>query len=86
MKPFLLNIENGIAILWQLVPTRIRHFLLKGLFVLESRGNAANGLKNLFAIQDDLEHVVNERALVFGQKEHPKHRLTHDHDFFCGPH
>lgn len=82
MKTFFLKIANMISFVWWLIPTSSRHFFLKGLFVLESRGDAAKGLKNLFAIQDDLEHVVNERGLVYGQGEHPKHRLTRYHDFF----
>jgi SAM-dependent methyltransferase len=82
MKALMLRVADAIAVLWQLVPARLRHVLLKGLFVLESRGDAARGLKNLFAVQDDLEHVVNERALAFGAGEHPKHRLTRYHDFF----
>ena len=82
MKALMLKLANGLAIIWQLVPARIRHVFLKGLFVLESRGDPARGLKNLFAIQDGLEHVVNERALASGAGEHPKHRLTRYHDFF----
>ncbi|MCC7252922.1 class I SAM-dependent methyltransferase [Hyphomicrobium sp.] len=82
MKALLLKTANVLAVIWQLIPARFRHLYLKGLFVLESRGDARNGLKNLFAIQDDLEHVVNERALVSGDGVHPKHRLTRYHDFF----
>jgi len=39
-------------------------------------------LKRLFALQDDLDHVVNERAMVYGRGEHPKHRLMRYHSFF----
>lgn len=82
MKALLLSIANGLAVVWRLVPARLRHIYLKGLFVLESRGDAKAGLKNLFAIQDDLEHVVNATALASGKGVHPKHRLTRYHDFF----
>lgn len=82
MKTSLLNLATMLAYVWRLFPARLRHTFLKGLFVLESRGDAAQGLKNLFAIQDDLEHVVNGTALVLGKGVHPKHRLTRYNDFF----
>jgi SAM-dependent methyltransferase len=83
MKVLLLRAADGLALLWQVIPQRLRHVLLKGLFVLESRGSdTGKGLARLFALQDDLEHVVNERALAHGRGEHPKHRLMRYHDFF----
>jgi hypothetical protein len=36
----------------------------------------------LFAVQDVLEHVVNERAMAYGLGEHPKHKLTRGTHFF----
>ncbi len=45
-------------------------------------GDPAEGLRRLFALQDRLELAVNERAMALGRGEHPKHRLTHYHDFF----
>lgn len=83
MKSAALAVANVLAILWQLLPGRLRLLLIKGLFVLESRGSdTSQGLKRLFGLQDALEHVVNERAMVLGKGIHPKHRLTHYHDFF----
>ena len=83
MKALGLKIANALAVAWRLLPQSIRHLLLKGLFVLESRGaDSRAGLARLFALQDGLEHVVNERAMVYGRGEHPKHRLTRYHDFF----
>ena len=83
MKSFGLKLANVLAVLWQLLPQRLRLLYLKGLFVLESRGaDTTNGLARLFAVQDELEHVVNERAMVYGRGEHPKHKLTRYHDFF----
>lgn len=82
MKAVLLSLASGVAVIWRLVPRRLRHIYLKGLFVLESRGDTQAGLRNLFAIQDDLEHVVNATALASGGGIHPKHRLTRYHDFF----
>jgi hypothetical protein len=53
------------------------------LFVLESRGpDAGQGFARLFAVQDVLEHVVNERAMAYGKGEHLKHKLTRGTHFF----
>jgi hypothetical protein len=83
MKAFGLKLANAFAVVWRLIPQRWRFFLLKGMFVLESRdADAGRGLARLFAVQDALEHVVNERAMVYGQGEDPKHKLTRYHDFF----
>ena len=83
MKKIGLKIADGIAPLWQFLPRRLRHHLLKGLFVLESRGaDSRSALKRLFDVADGLEHVVNERAMIYGNGEHPKHRLIQYHDFF----
>ena len=83
MKAFGLKVANVLALVWQLLPMRLRHLLLKGMFVLESRGpDTGAALKRLFTLQDDLDHVVNERAMIHGKGEHPKHRLMRYHDFF----
>jgi SAM-dependent methyltransferase len=83
MKKLLLAAADGMSLVWRLLPQRLRHIFLKGLFVLESRGgDSGAALGRLFAVQDDLEHVVNERALAYGKGEHPKHELTHYHDYF----
>ena len=38
MKAIGLKIANLLSLVWRLLPERLRHLLLKGLFVLESRG------------------------------------------------
>jgi 2-polyprenyl-3-methyl-5-hydroxy-6-metoxy-1,4-benzoquinol methylase len=83
MKKIGLKIADAVAVVWRLLPQRLRLMFLKGMFVLESRGrDTSQGLARLFALQDALEHVVNERAMVHGRGEHPKHRLTSYHAFF----
>lgn len=72
----------GLSRLWRILPGRFRDAVLTGLLVLESRGNAAQGLRRLFLIKDRLEWVINERAMVYGDGVHPKHRLMSYHDFF----
>lgn len=81
-KQFALRLADIIAWFWRLLPGSLRKGLLTGLFVLESRGKPADGLRKLLALQDRLEWVINERALAYGNGIHPKHRLTRYHDFF----
>jgi SAM-dependent methyltransferase len=83
MKALGLKLADLMALLWQILPRRGRLFLLKGLFVLESRGaDTGKALARLFAVHDAIEHVINERAMVHGKGVHPKHGLTQYHDFF----
>jgi 2-polyprenyl-3-methyl-5-hydroxy-6-metoxy-1,4-benzoquinol methylase len=83
VKRALLAIADSVAPLWGLIPGRLRRGLLFGLFILEGRQrSAADGLRNLFAVQDRLNLALNERAAAYGNGEHPKHRLTRYHDFF----
>ncbi|HWV40179.1 class I SAM-dependent methyltransferase [Pseudorhodoplanes sp.] len=79
-----LAVAEGVSRLWRVLPARLRENFIFGLFVLESRGDSAEGLRRLFALQDRLELAVNERAMAFGRGEHPKHRLTRYHDYFIG--
>lgn len=83
MKALGLKVADFLSFFWRLLPQRVRLILLKGLLVLESRGgDTKQGLARLFALQDALEHVVNERAMIHGKGEHPKHTLIRYHDFF----
>ena len=85
MKALGLKLADLIALLWQVLPQRARLFLLKGLFVLESRGpDTGRALARLFTVADALEHVINERAMIHGKGVHPKHGLTNYHAFFVG--
>ena len=55
-----------------------------GFAVLESRiGAPGDALCRLYTIEDSLELVINERAMAFGEGEHPKHHLTDYHGFFA---
>ena len=84
MKEFALTLASAISWPWRLLPAPLREWGVTGLFVLESRGDPAKGLRRLFALQDRLQWVVNERAMAYGDGVHPKHRLMHYHDFFVG--
>lgn len=61
---------------------RLRHFFIKGMMVLETRGDVKSGLARAFLLEDAIRHVVNERAMVSGEGVHPKHRLMQYHKFF----
>jgi 2-polyprenyl-3-methyl-5-hydroxy-6-metoxy-1,4-benzoquinol methylase len=82
MKAALLAIANAFALLWQILPRQLRRLTFKALFVLESRGDPRAALARLFAIQDEWEKIVSERATKLDRGEHPKHRLMRYHDFF----
>ena len=82
MKKILLILVNFISFFWRLIPSKLRRIFITGIFLLESRGNVNNGLRKLFLIKDNLDWVINERALFFGNGKHPKHILTKYHDFF----
>ena len=82
-KTLLLKLATPIARIYGLIPFRLRETLIFGQFILESRtGDPANALKRLFTLQDRLDLVINERAVAYGNGEHPKHRLMAYHDFF----
>lgn len=81
-KEAALAVANRLSRLWRFLPAKARENTIFGLFVLESRGDPAEGMRRLFALQDRLELAINERAMALGRGEHPKHRLTRYHDFF----
>lgn len=67
------------------VPAGLRRKLLFALLVLESRtGMPDAALRQLFAIADDLDLIIDERATALGGGAHPKHRLTNYHEYFIG--
>lgn len=82
MKKLFLNLAGVISIFWRAIPHPLRVGFLTGLFVLESRTEPGIALRRLLLLSDKLEWVINERALAYGNGEHPKHRLTKYHEFF----
>ncbi len=83
MKRIALKIAHILGLIWRMLPGSLRTGLLTGLFVLDSRhGDSAKGLSRLFLLRDRLDWVINERAMIYGRGEHPKHRLTNYHRFF----
>lgn len=82
MKRIALKLADLLSLVWRVLPGGLRRLIIKGLMVLETRGDARQGLSRAFMIEDDVRHVINERALVLGHKVHPKHRLIDYHTFF----
>ena len=83
MKVLLLQIARLLSFPWLLIPKTLRYVLISGLLTIESRGrNSSSALKRLFKIQDFLNLLINERAMVYESGIHPKHRLTDYHNFF----
>ena len=78
-----LVVAQALSVFWKLIPFRGRKVIISFLMLLESRGRFPDAsLKRLFAIEDFLTVLVNERALALGEGEHPKHSLMNYHDFF----
>lgn len=82
-KKHLLRILTLVSFFWKLVPRQLRNSFILLVFILESRGKSVdNGLRRLFALEDSLQKVINERAIMLGNGEHPKHDLIPYHQFF----
>ena len=83
MKKVVLKFANVLSVFWRLIPISMRTIFFSGMLILDSRQkNAGNGLARLFALRDKLDWIINERAMIYGGGEHPKHRLIGYHDFF----
>jgi len=83
IKKIILIFISIIAFPLKLIPESIRRNILFSLLVIESRVcNSKKTLKNLFLLKDKLEILINERALKYGEGQHPKHKLMKYHDYF----
>lgn len=83
LKSFLKAAAAALSLPLRLLPASGRRALITGLLLSDSRiGTPTNALRRLFRLQDDVERLINERAMAYGRGEHPKHRLTRYHDFF----
>ena len=83
MKKLLFKVASVISVIWRLIPFSMRKHIFLALFIFESRSKStAKSLGRLFEVEDELSLVMNERAIAYGEGEHPKHKLTNYHDFF----
>jgi len=83
VKEIILQVISVIALPFRVFPSFVRRSILFSFLVIESRISAPKKtLKNLFLLKDKLEMLINERALAYGEGEHPKHILMKYHDYF----
>ena len=83
MKQALNYLLSIFGLFWNILPAQFRLGMLTLLLILESRAfSPKNGLKNLFQVEDKLNWIINERAMKFGEGQHPKHSLIRYHDYF----
>jgi SAM-dependent methyltransferase len=77
---FILSIINKFT---SIIPDFFIIFLSKVILLLKVySNNPKNDLILLFKIKDEFEKIINNRALSYGNGEHPKHYLTMYHQFF----
>ena len=83
LKTVIVTLGRGLALPLSLIPFALRRRFVSGLVFLESRiGGPGAALARLFALWDDLDLMINERATAYGNGVNPKHRLTNYHAFF----
>lgn len=83
IKKITLKFISIIAWPFNIIPDNWRRNILFAFLVIESRiKNPKNTLKNLLQLKDKLDLLINERALIYGGGEHPKHTLMKYHDYF----
>jgi SAM-dependent methyltransferase len=76
----LLSIINKFTIF---IPDFLIIFLSKAVVLPRVySNNPKKDLMLLFKIKDEFEQIINNRALSYGNGEHPKHYLTMYHQFF----
>tara|TARA_B110000003_G_scaffold275525_1_gene318410 strand:+ start:184 stop:948 length:765 start_codon:yes stop_codon:yes gene_type:complete len=81
-KKIIIQILNLINFFWKFIPSTLRKFLIRSILAIESRGDPKKSLKFLFKIQDYIEQFINQSALRYEGKHHPKHRLISYHNYF----
>jgi 2-polyprenyl-3-methyl-5-hydroxy-6-metoxy-1,4-benzoquinol methylase len=83
IKNILNRILDSVGFIWNLLPQRLRIQFITVLLIIESRHwSAASGMRNMFAVEDKLNWIINERAMNYGNGIHPKHRLTKYFEYF----
>jgi SAM-dependent methyltransferase len=70
------------AVPFRFVPASLRRRLVQVIITSSASADAANGLRELLQIDQDLTGAIDELAMAYGGGVHPKHRLTRYHDFF----
>ena len=83
IKSLVLLILKSLNMLTKLIPSTIILNFSKIIILFRAYSNdPKKDLILLFKIKDEVEKIINNRALAYGEGEHPKHKLTHYHQFF----
>lgn len=73
-----------IGFLFRPVPSKVLAFVVAGcVHVMAISRFPHSSLNFLLWLERFLYSVTGEEACRYGRGVHPKHRLTHYHDFFC---
>ena len=79
----MLLILKIINVFTAIIPDGLTTNLLKITVLLRAySNNPKKDMVLLFKIKDAIENIINNRALSYGNSEHPKHYLTKYHQFF----
>lgn len=82
-KKFVVGAARAGAAILSLLPARWRRAMIAELVLAESHiGRPKQVIKRLFVILDDVNRILNNRAMAYEGGIHPKHRLTEYHAFF----
>ena len=72
-----------INIITNFLPRKFKSMFIVSMFLFEGYSkDPKKDLIELLLIKEELEKIINNRALAFGDGEHPKHYLINYHDFF----
>ena len=83
MKKIILKLILAINAITNILPRTLKSKFIFAAIIFEGYSrNPEKDLSELLLIKDDLEKIINNRALAYGNGEHPKHYLTGYHDFF----
>ena len=82
-KTLVLLMLKSINIFTKLIPTSLILIFSKMIILFRAYSNdPKRDLILLFSIKDEIEKIINNRALAYGEGEHPKHELMRYHHFF----
>ena len=83
IKILTLIMLRSLNIFTKLIPGSLILIFSKMLVLFRAYSNdPKRDLILLFSIKDQIEKIINNRALAYGEGEHPKHELTQYHQFF----
>ena len=83
IKSLMLLILKSLNMFTKLIPNTIILNFSKIIILFRAySNNPKKDLILLFKIKDEVEKIINNRALAYGEGEHPKHELTRYHQFF----